>query len=211
MAAINLSFNSTDRQDKLFVGSVKSSIGHLEAGAALASIIKVVECLERGKIPPQKHFDEPNPKLDLLNIEIPTTLQEWPKSRGSPRRAAINSFGFGGTNGHLVLESWPQYRAPTEAAIRPYVFKISASSEACLYELAKLYARYISTSSPDLYSFAHTTLARRSTLAKTQHIIAADHIELVKQLETAMRRPISNKNCLRDPIGFIFTGQGAQW
>ncbi|CAO1604862.1 hypothetical protein XANCAGTX0491_008403 [Xanthoria calcicola] len=56
MAAINLSFNSTDRQDKLFVGSVKSSIGHLEAGAALASIIKVVECLERGKILPQKHL-----------------------------------------------------------------------------------------------------------------------------------------------------------
>ncbi|CRK15834.1 hypothetical protein BN1708_011576 [Verticillium longisporum] len=95
-----------ERPQKLVVGSVKSNVGHLEAAAALAGLVKTVEALERGFIPPQMHFTSPNPKIDFTRLEVPTSLTPWPKTRDGVRRAAIDSFGFGGSNGHAVLEHY---------------------------------------------------------------------------------------------------------
>ena len=199
------------RKQKLVLGSVKSSIGHLEAGAALASIIKTVECLEHGQIPPQNHFSNPNPNIDFSELEIPTTLLQWPEDDGPSRRAAINSFGFGGSNAHMVLEHRPRLHTPPAINNRPYVFKVSASSTPSLYELSRRYAQYVVSSEPDLCCLAHTTLARRSTLAKTQYIVASSHEELTSELRDCTMRPIWMKAHQCDPLGFIFTGQGAQW
>ncbi|KAL9594482.1 MAG: hypothetical protein Q9219_007011 [cf. Caloplaca sp. 3 TL-2023] len=211
VAAVNHMMSQEERKQKLYIGSVKSSIGHLEAGAALASIIKVIECLERGMIPPQKHFHKANPKLDLRNIEIPTVLQPWPDQSGYPRRAAINSFGFGGANGHLALEYWPSPNVPTPWTTRPYLFKISADSLWSISKASEQYARYVASAKPDLQALAYTTLTKRSTLKKTQYIIASSHDELISQLERSSTRPIWDKTHRRHPLGFIFTGQGAQW
>ncbi|KAL8951307.1 MAG: hypothetical protein Q9222_002706 [Ikaeria aurantiellina] len=211
VAAIRDMMNREKGNQKLFVGSVKSSIGHLEAGAALGSIIKVVECMERGMIPPQGHFHRANPKLDLQDIEIPTVLQPWPDKVGSPRRAAINSFGFGGANGHVVLEHCPSLNVPATQTTRPYVFMISAASRWSFVETIKRYVRYIAHAKPDLQAMAYTTLAKRSALKKIQYIVASTHEELVSQLEQTLARPIGDKRHLRHPFGFIFTGQGAQW
>jgi len=186
-------------------------VGHLEAGAALAGIIKAIECLERGKIPPQNHFIEPNSKIDFTNIHIPTALLPWPKTSGGPRRAAVNSFGFGGTNGHIVLEHWPMDEVYSMAVKTPYVFKISAMSEVSLHKLGRKYAEYVSLFKPNLRMLAHTTLMRRSTLARTQYIIATTHDELLEKLSRSTSNLIWNKPSLCEPLGFIFTGQGAQW
>lgn len=95
--------------NKLIVGSVKANIGHLEAVAGLAGVIKSVLMLERGMIPPNIHFHNPNPKIkfDEWNIKIPTELTRWPKD--GLRRISINSFGYGGTNAHAIIDDAYHY------------------------------------------------------------------------------------------------------
>ena len=95
--------------EPLVVGSVKSNIGHLEAASGLAGLIKTVLVLERGLIPPIADFQQPNPQIDtkFLNIKFPSEAMPWP-GKGL-RRASINSFGFGGTNSHVVLDDALHY------------------------------------------------------------------------------------------------------
>ncbi|KZL70949.1 polyketide synthase (beta-ketoacyl synthase domain-containing protein) [Colletotrichum tofieldiae] len=96
------------RKSDLYVGSVKTNIGHLEGAAGVAGIIKAALAVERGLIPQNLWFEELNPQIDLLeNVKIPKTLQVWPHS--GPRRASINSFGFGGANAHVILEDAASY------------------------------------------------------------------------------------------------------
>ncbi|KAI1307850.1 putative polyketide synthase [Xylaria venustula] len=97
------------RGDELIIGSVKANIGHLEAVAGLAGVIKSVLMLERGLIPPNIMFKTPNPKIkfDEWNIQVPTDLVKWP--RDGLRRISINSFGYGGTNSHVILDDAYHY------------------------------------------------------------------------------------------------------
>ncbi|KAJ4303246.1 hypothetical protein N0V90_002139 [Kalmusia sp. IMI 367209] len=93
-----------DRNEPVYVGAVKSNIGHLEGGSGLAGLIKTILILEKGIIPPNTNYEKPNPKIDLahLNIRFPVECTRWPTP--GLRRASVNSFGFGGTNAHVVLE-----------------------------------------------------------------------------------------------------------
>src|SRR6185436_15889927 len=94
--------------DPCVLASVKTNIGHLEAAAGIAGLIKVVLCMQHQTIPPHLHFHELNPRIDLAatRFVIPTTSQPWqPKSHR--RFAGVSSFGFGGTNAHVVLEEAP--------------------------------------------------------------------------------------------------------
>ncbi|OQW95902.1 MAG: hypothetical protein BWK79_00785 [Beggiatoa sp. IS2] len=98
----------TDKKGYCALGSVKTNIGHLDAAAGVTGLIKAVLALEYQMIPPNLHFETPNPKLDLANspFYVNSTLTEW-KTIGFPRRAGVNSFGIGGTNAHIVLEEAP--------------------------------------------------------------------------------------------------------
>lgn len=103
IAAISAAFKSADRTEKLLVGSVKSTIGHTEAASGLASVIKAALALEKGLVPPNADFQQPNPKLELgrRNISVPASMAQPWGSRTSleqPRRASVNNFGFGGSN-----------------------------------------------------------------------------------------------------------------
>ena len=122
-------FGNIERSQQLVVGALKSCIGHLEACAGLASVVKTIECLERGKIPPQMHFNKPNPKLDLRDVVIPCTMLEWPPTAGQSRRAAINTFGAGGTNAHAVLESYTPQSNEALPSRRTYLFMVSAADD----------------------------------------------------------------------------------
>ncbi|KAK1595137.1 beta-ketoacyl synthase domain-containing protein [Colletotrichum navitas] len=96
------------RKSDLYVGSVKTNIGHLEGAAGVAGIIKAAFAVERGLIPQNLWFEELNPQIELPeNVKVPTTLTVWPGS--GPRRASINSFGFGGANAHVILEDAASY------------------------------------------------------------------------------------------------------
>ncbi|WYZ36704.1 hypothetical protein EsH8_II_000210 [Colletotrichum jinshuiense] len=100
--------NQPNRKSELYVGSVKTNIGHLEGAAGVAGVIKAALAVERGLIPQNLWFEELNPQIDLPdNVKIPTTLTVWPHS--GPRRASINSFGFGGANAHVIVEDAASY------------------------------------------------------------------------------------------------------
>ena len=97
-----------DDDRPLLVGSVKTNIGHLEAAAGIAGLIKLALAIHHGEIPPHINFLRPNPYVDWdrLPIMVPTTLAEWPKHSG-PRIGAVSSFGFSGTNAHVVMGDAP--------------------------------------------------------------------------------------------------------
>lgn len=194
------------------MGSVKSNIGHLEACSALGSVVKVTECLERGAISPQMHFNKPSPKIDFHNVVIPTTTIPWPKIENGVRRAAINTFGAGGTNAHAVLESYP--RIPSESAEsseRPLLFKVSAADESSLKAMCERYAEYVDKTRPNIYDLAHTLLSRRSTLRKSILFTARTLGEVISNLKSQPLNVQTKDSIGDEKILFVFTGQGAQW
>ncbi|MGX5777708.1 beta-ketoacyl synthase N-terminal-like domain-containing protein, partial [Methylorubrum zatmanii] len=123
------------------LGSVKSNLGHLDAAAGIASLIKTVLALEAGVVPPTLHYERPNARIDFLATPffVAKELVPWPE-RGGLRRAGVSSFGFGGTNAHLVLE-----QAPTAPCVRPngsgqpVLLVLSASSREQVEQLARRY------------------------------------------------------------------------
>jgi len=107
---------------RIELGSVKALVGHTGWAAGAASVIKLCKAFENRTIPPQYNYNSPNPAIDLSAspFQISTTVKPWPSNSGVPRRAAINGFGFGGTNAHLILEEFnPAYHAKLCAAVAP--------------------------------------------------------------------------------------------
>lgn len=97
--------NGRDADTPCYIGSVKANIGHLESGSGIAGLIKTVLCLQHEEIPPQTNFETPNPEIhfDALNLRVPRTHIPWSRNNQIPRLAGVNSFGFGGTNAHVLL------------------------------------------------------------------------------------------------------------
>ncbi len=134
-----------------FVGSVKTNIGHLEAAAGIAGVIKVALALRNQEIPPHLHLKEVNPYIDLeaLPLKIPTSPLPWRKTTQRLRYAGISSFGFGGTNAHIILGDAPQIEASSQNSLplslaRPvHVFVMSAKNETALQDLARSYLAMI--------------------------------------------------------------------
>ncbi len=210
-SAINAVFGHADRRRPLVVGALKSCVGHLEACSGLASVVKTIECLERGKIPPQMHLKKLNPQIDFRGFVIPRTTLEWPASPGQTRRAAVNTFGAGGTNAHAVLESHEPRVSRALLTRKTYLFMVSAADEHALSQLSLKYADYVERFKPILPDLAHTLLARRSMLGKSMFFAAGSHDEAASRLrsQTAQTK-ITQKKSTRAVV-FLFTGQGAQW
>ena len=190
---------------------MKSNLGHTEAGSALAGIIKTVLSLERGQIPSQMHFKAPNPKIDFSNVHVPQRPLEWPSGVGMARRAAVNTFGAGGTNGHIVLESYvsaPKQKRPTS---RPFLFRVSSADALCVSKLSDKYAGYVEVAKPDLRDLAHTLLCRRSLFRHSRFLVAASHDELLQKLRSNSDKVDVQSNQKAKRIAFFFTGQGTQW
>jgi acyl transferase domain-containing protein len=124
------------------LGSVKTNIGHLEAAAGIAGLIKVALSLKHRQIPPSLHFKVPNPyiRFDKIPLRVQQALQPWPE-RPEPALAGVSSFGFGGTNAHLVLEAAPPVAPPEDDGCeRPrHVLALGAKSPSALRELARRY------------------------------------------------------------------------
>ncbi|KAL8860928.1 MAG: hypothetical protein Q9178_002683 [Gyalolechia marmorata] len=199
----------------LVVGSVKGNVGHCEAASALVGLIKTVLCLEKQQIPAQKHLDNLNPNIDFTgtNITIPKQHQLWPTPfPGSTRtrRAAINTFGAGGTNGHAVLESFLERPSDEPATQRPWLFRISAADETSLQLLTKSFVAYIDHKKPVLRDLAYTLLAHRSGLRYSRFVVASTSDSLLAQLRS--KQPIfTKKSNTTERLLLVFTGQGAQW
>ncbi|KAI4141216.1 MAG: hypothetical protein L6R39_005464, partial [Caloplaca ligustica] len=214
----------------MLVGSIKTAVGHTEGTAGLAGLIKAAQALKRGVIPPNMLFEKLNPKLSPLtsNLKIAAEEQPWPSlPLDVPRRASVNSFGFGGTNAHAIVESYDPPASPVflsgmdslPLAI-PLVF--SANSERSLTTMIASYKSYIEQNlSVCLNDMAWTLQNRRSEFPVKAHFSGPSREELLSQMEGALVK--ANKSPPgavghRSPgrpskarIFGVFTGQGAQW
>ncbi|KGO74905.1 Acyl transferase/acyl hydrolase/lysophospholipase [Penicillium italicum] len=228
--AISSSFFGDGKPDEvLAVGSIKTIIGHTEGSAGLASLIGSALALKHATIPPNLHFSNLSPKVApfYTNLKIPTAAIPWPKLlHGQPRRVSVNSFGFGGTNSHAILESYEPALGPPEAiqsaagpAFTPLTISASSASalKAMLLDLRDHLEANPATSMRDL---AYTLQNRRSTLAYRKTIIAGTVEEAISRIDglvgdndAAAENGLNTRYLDVGSPGIlgVFTGQGAQW
>ena len=196
----------------LILGAVKSQIGHLEAAAGIAGLIKTALCLAHGTIPANLHCAETNPlvRLDQWRLALPRSLRSWPAT--ATRRAGVSAFGFGGTNAHVLLEESPPVAAsPRDVASRPiHVLALSAKCEASLASSSIAHASRFAVDA-DVASLCHTSNTRREHFRDVRRAFvgatAEDFAAALAQPRDDDRRSPSK----RAGVAFLFTGQGAQY
>jgi myxalamid-type polyketide synthase MxaB len=204
------------RSSPLLLGSVKTNCGHLEWAAGVCGLIKVILSMDRGVIPPNLHFRQPNPMIpwDKLPIRVVTEPTPWPAGK---RIAGVSSFGFGGTNAHVIVEQAPATPSVPAAVERPmHVLTLSAKSETALRQLAGRMAEAADRiSSQSLGSFCYSANTGRSQFEYRLAMPARSHRDLAAGLrEFAEHRsaPVRTGRQTRDVPGLamLFTGQGSQ-
>ncbi|MDW8319635.1 MAG: beta-ketoacyl synthase N-terminal-like domain-containing protein, partial [Anaerolineae bacterium] len=212
--------------DRPFVlGAVKANIGHAEAAAGVAGLIKVVLALQHGEIPPQPHVQRLNPLVDWASIPavVPTQLMPWPRDNGNPRRAGLSSFGFSGTNAHAIIEEAPP-PPPVERRLQAaYLLPLSARSPEALREMAGRWADFLPEAATDpaaLHDICYTATLRRSHLEHRLTAAGRNAAELAEQLRAFARgetrptlstgRHVPGSSVARKVV-FLFPGQGGQW
>lgn len=170
------------RATPLLIGSVKVNIGHLEAGAGLAGVIKTALALDQATLPGHPRFSAPTPHLDWASarLSVPTAATGWPAT-GRVRRAGVSSFGFSGTNAHVILEAAtdPPPRAEATGCV---VLPVSARSAAALAELCVTLADWLEAQPRDLRDVAFTLGVGRNAFDHRRAVIGDDHATLVRAL-----------------------------
>ncbi|KAH7371923.1 putative polyketide synthase [Pyrenochaeta sp. MPI-SDFR-AT-0127] len=202
------------------MGSIKGNIGHLESAAGLTALIKAVLMLEKGIIPPQVNFREANENIRLQDLGLRIPLQPEKKKL---QRISVNSFGYGGTNAHVILDSTPaevnnagQLKAP-EMTQSPRIFVLSAATELSHKSMASNLLEYLEattnrSNSEDVLDNLAYTLSCRSLFEYRSAAIAADTAELISQLQVSSQTSLARQNLRAEPrIAFVFSGQGAQY
>jgi len=190
MRALHAVYDAHTRERPLYVGSVKSNIGHLEAGAGIAGLLKVVLALEHRVIPPSLHFVTPNPHIawDEIPVEVPTRCVPWPDGPRAPA-AGLSSFGLGGTNVHVVLEAAPKAaeRAPEPTLLQMEpVLLLSGRDDAALRDAAGRAGRWLDEH-PDvaLADVCHVAAIGRTHFAERLALPANDRAHLRERLREA--------------------------
>lgn len=221
------------RSDKkpCLVGSIKSSIGHLEAGAGIAAVIKAALVLRHGLVPPQANLETLNPDIpfDAYKLKVAQKAPVQLEEGDSPLRAAVNSFGYGGTNAHAILERAPLLSDQKPPRTQPaqlmgrdlYIMPLSAQSDDALGELAGAYGTALST----LEEADSRLLASAAGLRRTSHTRRAlvcarsmpDMKEALDKLSSGSTSGAVTKGrtvaspAKQDGLSFVFSGMGPQW
>jgi acyl transferase domain-containing protein/acyl-CoA synthetase (AMP-forming)/AMP-acid ligase II/thioesterase domain-containing protein len=205
----------------LIVGSVKTNIGHLEAAAGLAGLVKAVLALQHREIPASLNFKRLNPAVAPLSaqVDVPTQARRWPESANGRRRAAVTSMGISGTNSHVVLEEAPEPRPAPDSPDAPALLTLSARSARALDQQVARYGHHLAAH-PDI---ALTDLCATAALGRTHFderiAVAATSREELQASLTALARGEVPAGCARgsavtqEPLrlAFLFPGQGAQY
>lgn len=207
--------------DKVFVGSVKTNIGHLEAGAGIAGIIKSAISVNRRQIPPHLHFKKANPKIDFENLalKVPLTLEAYPEG---PALVSINSFGYGGTNGHMVVQEPPRdylsHFQPNGKDVQrhQWLFPISARSENALKGIVVKYIDFLKKGDIGLADFAYSLSHRRTHHNHRLTVVAGSKEELLEKLQAYANGDaapgLNQHQTVEQPqLVWVFTGMGPQW
>ncbi|MFE7778222.1 SDR family NAD(P)-dependent oxidoreductase [Streptomyces sp. NPDC057445] len=213
-------------RDRCALASVKTNLGHLEPASGISGLIKAVLCLQHGLVPPNLHFTQWNPAIapEGTRFFVPTAMSEWP-TRSCPRLAAVSSFGYSGTNAHVILEQAPAAALdlPTPRPLgrpTPEVLLVPAGSAGTLPLAAQRLADWLEKdgSRVPLRDVAHTLALRRSPGRGRLGAVAASRHELVGALRsfaTGLTHPglvtgTVATGVTRRPV-WVFSGQGSQW
>lgn len=196
------------------IGSVKSNIGHLDAAAGMAGLIKTVMALQHRQIPASLHFNEPNPQIDFENSPffVNDALCAWTPIEGYPRRAGITALGIGGTNAHVILEEAPHQEASSPSR-KSQLLLLSARSESALSTASANLADHIANhANSSLADMAYTLQTGRKAFKQRRFVVASDHETAVSKLNST---PQNGETAVFDAgqtdIIFMFSGQGAQY
>ena len=229
--ALNQVFGERPKEAPLLVGSVKTNIGHLEAAAGVAGVIKVVLAMQHATIPPHLHLRKPNQLIawDQYPIQVPTQPTVWRPMGDAPLRASVSSFGFSGTNAHMVVEQATAPAAPAQdaSARAEQLFVLSANTPAALaLQARRLSAALAARPDQPLGAVAATLALGRSHFVERLGVVAATVAELRGQLDAFADSASASDAESVAPAGvvraraslgaapevvFMFTGQGAQY
>ncbi|MEU4230025.1 type I polyketide synthase [Nonomuraea sp. NPDC026600] len=225
-----------DRDRPLWLGSIKSNLGHAAAAAGVAGVIKMVEAMRHGVLPATLHVDEPTPRVDWSrgNVALLTEAQPWPDT-GEPRRAGVSAFGVSGTNAHVILEAAPPPEPQTGpepttgvAGATAVPWLLSARSEAALRAQAARLRPYAEGSpTPSAADAEHGELSHvhrvawslATTRAALDHravLVGAEPTDFARGLD-ALAAGESAPGLVRAvarpgaQVAFVFSGQGGQW
>lgn len=205
---------STKRKQYCAIGSVKANIGHLEAAAGIAGLIKLAIGLEQKKIPPSLNFNEPNPSIDFENspFYVNRELAEW-KAYNGPRRGAVSSFGFGGTNAHVILEEAPVQKCVHHR--KPFwLLTFSAKTETALEKiLQNMEKHFEENQAGELGDLAYTLQIGREEFQHRSMMVCSSVEDALVALRDEDRRKIArNKTSSgKASVAFMFPGQGSQY
>nr|QEE83322.1 polyketide synthase 12778 [Alternaria oxytropis] len=224
----NVQVPALDKErDPLYVGSIKTVLGHTESAAGVAGLLKASLALQNAMIPPNLHFTHLSPKIAPYygGLHVPVVAIAWPAvGDGQPRRASVNSFGFGGANAHVILES---FSPPEEGIVDerkgsvfgPYVF--SAHTEISLVALLAAYSTFLGSKhavSVSPRNLAWTLRSRRSAFPFKTALPAGSLSELKANIDGRLREYADDKSAVGNQPSVtqprvlgIFTGQGAQY
>ena len=205
----------------LAIGSIKTNIGHLEAAAGVAGLLKVVIALQKGQIPPHLHLEKKSPYIDWesLPIVVPTSLTPWVPVNGK-RIAGLSSFGFSGTNAHLVLEEAPEVTKPWTATERPiHLLALSGKTDKALKELAQEVSLRLENADADsLADICFTANAGRSHFTHRATVLGENTEQVRNGLSALIRHEVvanviagEMTDLSLPPVAFLFTGQGSQY
>jgi iturin family lipopeptide synthetase A len=215
LTALSKAFRSSaGRKDKCAIGSIKSSIGHLDAAAGVAGLIKTVLTLEHKTFVPTLNFETPNPKagFDGSPFYVNTHTTEWP-ANGTPRRAGVTSLGIGGTNVHMVLEEAPEFEKRTSDR-KHHLLLLSAKSPAALESLATKISGHLQ-SHPDLQlsDVAYSLQVGRKAFPYRRAMVCETLAEAIEGLNHPTGEGVANGVAeLRNrPVVFMFPGGGTQY
>ena len=209
---------STERKGFCAIGSVKTNIGHLDAAAGAAGLIKTILAMEHRQIPPSLHFEEPNPEIDFSSSPFFVNAQrrDWtPRSQGDstlPRRAGVSSFGIGGTNAHVVLEEAPV--SPPASPSRPFqLITVSAKSKSALESASSRLAEHLrSKADLELPDVAYTLQTGRAHFNHRRLIVCGQRsqaLELERDDSPRVRSSVLQPS--QPSLAFLFSGQGSQY
>ncbi len=204
---------TTDKRGYCPVGSLKTNVGHLDAAAGVAGLIKTILALEHGAIPPSLHCVEPNPRIDFASSPffVNRMLREWNRS-SMPRRAGVSSLGIGGTNAHVVVEDAPPPE-PSGPSRNWQLLVLSARTESALEAAtATLTAHLKEHPKANLADVAYTLQVGRKPFNHRRAVVCADVDDAIRVLESGNRERLltaSIEPTFR-PVVFMFPGQASQ-
>lgn len=212
---------------RFLIGSVKTNLGHLEGAAGIAGFIKGALTAKHGIVPPNLHFNEPNPEIDWDNLKLEVPIRPTPlESSDHPRFIGVNSFGAGGTNAHVVLQEpgdvssrlREQARTESQRTAGAMLYVLSAAHRDSLRMLATRHADFLSRTSHQLDDVAYSAFTRRSHYAHLLAVVGQTSKEVEEKLRkfadgqvdpTTLTTTIARKK--RPKLAFVFSGQGGQW